>query len=154
MGRKKRMAVATAALVAVGGGAAFAYWSATGTGSATARTTQSAGFKVTSDAATGGPLSPGGPTQTVGFTVTNPGSGVQHLTKVDVKVSADLSAKADSSKPACTAADFTIDEVNFTAGDIASAAAIQGTVLLSMKNLPSNQDNCQGVDVPLVITAG
>src|SRR3712207_6797700 len=114
-GRKKRIIVTTAVLAALGGGAAFAYWSSVGTGSGAAGTGTSVPFTVTSQAATGGPLSPGGPTQTVAFTVTNPGTGVQNLTAVDVAIPADWSV---GTPLPCTAADFTVGTASVTKGAI------------------------------------
>lgn len=84
-GRKKRIIGTTAALVAIGGGAAFAYWSATGTHDTTASAGESANFVVTSKVA-GDPLSPNGPVQVATSTVNNPGSGVQELKSIKVSV--------------------------------------------------------------------
>lgn len=149
-GRKKRIIVTTAVLAALGGGAAFAYWSSVGTGTGAAATGTSVPFTVTSQAATGGPLSPGGPSQTVAFTVTNPGTGVQHLTAVDVAIPSDWSA--GTTLP-CTAADFTVGTATITKGDIQPSANVPGTVTVTMKNLATNQDSCKGVSVPLVFSA-
>lgn len=149
-GRKKRIIVTTAVLATLGGGAAFAYWSSVGTGTGAAAAGTSVPFTVVSQAATGGPLSPGGPSQTVSFTVTNPGSGVQNLTAVDVIIPANWSA--GTTLP-CTAADFTVGTPSITKGDIQPSANVQGTVTVTMKNLATNQDSCKGVTVPLAFSA-
>ncbi|WP_395398580.1 hypothetical protein ACHMXB_12230 [Arthrobacter sp. UC242_113] len=150
-GRKKRIIVTTAVLAAIGGGAAFAYWSATGTGAGEAKAgTESAPFEIVSQAATGGPLSPDGPKQTVAFTVTNPGSGVQYLS--DVKVTVKAGWSVGTTAP-CTAADFVIDEADIVKGSIDPAGTVAGTVKIQMINRAANQDSCKGATVPLVFTA-
>jgi hypothetical protein len=149
-GRKKRIIVTTAVLAAIGGGAAFAYWSATGTGDGEAEAGQSVPFTIASQAATGGPLSPGGPTQTVAFTVTNPGSGVQNLTAVAVTIPGSWSA--GTTLP-CTADDFTVGTASIAKGAINPAGVVSGTVTVTMKNLATNQDSCKGVTVPLAFAA-
>ncbi|MBT2549594.1 hypothetical protein [Arthrobacter sp. ISL-65] len=150
-GRKKRIIVTTAVLAAISGGAAFAYWSATGTGVGEAKTAaDSVPFTFVSQAATGGPLSPGGTQQTVAFAVTNPGTGVQYLADVEVTVDEDWSV--GTTLP-CTAADFTVGPVVVTKGSINAGASVNGTVKVTMNNSATNQDNCKGVTVPLVFSA-
>jgi hypothetical protein len=83
--RKKKIAAATAALI-VGGSGAFAFWSSMGAGTGSVSTGTSTPFTVTAGAAAGGALTPGGPAQTVPFTVTNPGTGSQNLAAVTVTV--------------------------------------------------------------------
>ena len=150
-GRKKRIIVTTAVLAAIGGGAAFAYWSSTGTGEGEATAAaESAPFTVVSQTATGGPLSPGGPTQTVAFTVTNPGSGVQNLTAVAVTIPESWS---EGTTLPCTADDFTVGTASIAKGAINPAGVVSGTVTVTMNNLASTQDNCKGVTVPLAFAA-
>ena len=152
--RKARgIAVVTGvAVVAIGGGMAFAYWTSTGVGTGNAVTGSSSNFTVTSVAAVGDPLTPGGTTQSVGFTVANPGSGSQSLSNVVVTV-----ANADGSDwvavPGCSAADFTIGVPAVVFGEIAGGANVPGTVTVAMNNLPSDQDACKGVTAPLYFVA-
>ncbi len=145
--------VATAALGLATAGGAYAYWTTTGTGSGTATTGTSSAFQVATDAATGGPLTPGGPSQTVGIHVTNTNSGVQHLTSVDVSV-ANRDGSAWTAVPGCSAADYTVGTPSFKAGDIAAGATSDGTVTVTMNNLGTNQDACKSVTVPLYVAAG
>jgi hypothetical protein len=133
-------------------GVAYAYWSTTGTGSGSATTGTSSVFAVTSDAATGGLLTPGGPTDTVAFHVKNNNSGVQRLTAVAVTV-ANSDGTEWTAAPGCSAADYTVGTPSFTAGDIAAGATKDGTVTISMNNLGTSQDGCKGVTVPLYIAA-
>ncbi|MDF2442130.1 MAG: hypothetical protein JWR01_333 [Subtercola sp.] len=152
--RKKRViAIVTAAvLVLGGGGAAFAYWTSTGIGNGTTTTGTSVAFAVAQTTIAGGPLTPGGPQETVSFTVTNPGTGSQRLNAVAVTiVNTDASpfSVTVAGAPACTAADYTIGAVTVAAGDIAPSGVVTGTVVVTMNNLTTNQDSCKLAVVPL-----
>ena len=150
--KKSKAIVATAAITVATVGGAYAYWTTTGTTSGSATTGTSSAFVVTTDAATGGPLTPGGPTQTVAFHVQNNNSGVQRLSNVAVTVATSTGA-AWTAVPGCSAADYTIGTPSFTAGDIASGATKDGTVTITMNNLSTNQDACKSVTVPLYVSA-
>src|SRR5437899_12756383 len=119
-GRKTKLAIAALALIAVGvgGGMAYAYWSSTGTGSGSATTGTSTNFTIASSTATGGPLTPGGPSESVAFTVTNPSTGHQKLTSVVVTV-ANSDGTAWTSVSGCSNADYTIGSPAITYGDLA-----------------------------------
>ncbi|WP_424186964.1 hypothetical protein ACOBQX_03780 [Actinokineospora sp. G85] len=151
---KKRVVVvgAVAGALVLGGGLAYAYWSSTGTGSGSATTGTSTAFVVTTAAATGGPLSPGGPSQTVPFTVTNPGTGSQNLTSVVVTV-ANADGTPWTAVAGCSAADYTVGTPAVTYGEIAPGGNAGGTVTITMNNLPSNQDGCKDAVVPLRVVA-
>jgi hypothetical protein len=152
--RKRRgvALVAAVALVAVGGGLAYAYWTGTGSGVGTATTGASTTLTVTSDPPLGAPLIPGGASQTVDFEVTNPGTVSQYLTSVVATV-----ANADGSpwiaKPGCSAADYAVGAPTFNLGEIPSLAGVDGTVTITMNDLGTDQDACQGVTVPLYFVA-
>jgi len=151
--RNKRISVAAVAtLIAVGGGLAYAYWSSTGTGSGSATTGTSAGFTVASSAATGGPMTPGGPSETVAFTVTNPSTGSQLLSSVIVSVAGPTGA-AWTTVPGCSYLDYTVGTPVITYGQIAAAGVASGTVTVTMNNLDSNQDACKLAVVPLYFVA-
>jgi hypothetical protein len=152
MTKKTKSLVAAGILVVATAGGAYAYWSTTGNGSGSGSTGTTSAFVVTTDAATGSPLTPGGPTQTVAFHVQNTNSGVQHLSAVSVTVATSTGA-AWTSAPGCSAADFTVGTPSFTAADVAAGATADGTVTLTMKNLGSNQDGCKNVTVPLYVSA-
>jgi hypothetical protein len=150
--KKARAVLAAAVITVVTAGGAYAYWSSVGNGSGSASTGTSSPFVVTTDAATGGPLTPAGPTQTVAFHVQNTNSGVQHLSNVTVTVATSTGA-AWTAVAGCSAADFTVGTPAFTAGDIASGATKDGTVTITMNNLSSNQDACKSITVPLYVAA-
>lgn len=163
------------AFVVAGGGAAYAYWSSTGTGSGSATVGSATNFTVgqlASPAPTGGPLYPdasigvtGGHVQTNSYKVTNPGSGSENLNKVVISVAKSdgtaWSSQTDSTKPACTASDFSVggQAVNTPwtdtslAGDYTAGSSQTGTVTVELIDNGHNQDNCQGVTVPLYFSA-
>lgn len=150
-GRKKRIIGTTVALVAIGGGAAFAYWTATGTGSASTKAGDSANFTISSTV-TGEALSPGGPEQLVSFVVTNPGTGAQKVQSVKVTV-ADSNGNPWTAVEGCTAADFLVDNLDFTPTELAAGGSVTGTVTLQMLNSDANQDGCKNASVPLYFEA-
>jgi hypothetical protein len=150
--KKSVAVVAAAGIILAGASVAYAYWTSTGHGTGSATTGTSTDFTVASTAATGGPLTPGGPTETVAFTVTNPGTGSQNLSSVVVTVA--TSTGADWTAVAgCSAADYTIGTPTFTAGEITTLATVSGTVTITMNDLGSPQDGCKNATVPLYIVA-
>ena len=150
--KKSKAAVIAGVITLATAGGAYAYWSSLGNATGAATTGTSSAFVVTTDTASGGPLTPGGPTQTVAFHVQNANSGVQRLTSVAVTVAASGGA-AWTAVPGCSAADYTVGTPTFTAGDIASGSSTDGTVTITMKNLSTNQDACKNVSVPLYFSA-
>ena len=150
---KRSIVIVVAAVLGLGlAGVAVAYWTSTGTGDGTATTGTADGFDVTTDAPVG-ELAPGGPDQTVAFTVSNPGTKAQYLTSVTVTI-----AEADGTPwvPAgnCLAADYhaTVTTPAPT-GDIAAQGSVAGVITVELDNTPVNQDDCQGQDVPLHLVA-
>ena len=152
--RKTLIAVGAGAAIAVAGsGIALAYWSSTGTGSGSATTGTSSAFVVTTGAASGGPLTPGGPGQTVAVHVKNANSGHQQLGTVHVVV-ANSDGSTWTAVPGCSAADYTVTDPSFAAQDLASGATFDTSAQIVMNNLASNQDGCKNVTVPLYVSAG
>jgi len=130
--------VATLAL----GGIAFAYFSTTGAGDATATVGTSEALVIHGSAAD---LLYPGTSSTVSFTVDNGSAGHQRVAKIHlVSVSTDL-AHAD-----CVVADFTMSDVtanqDFAHGD---GQAVTETGTLSMANTAVSQDACK--DAPLTL---
>ncbi|HVE26318.1 MAG TPA: hypothetical protein VNC22_12980 [Sporichthya sp.] len=155
--KKSKLFLATAVILALGGGSAFAYWSSGGSGTGAGSTGTSTAFTVTSTAAVGAALIPGVGTQTVGFTVTNPSTaGHQILNAVTVAV-----ANADGTTwvpiapyVGCSSADYTVTVTTPPAfADMAPGASTTGTATLSMNNLATLQDFCKNAPVPLYFLA-
>lgn len=151
-GRKKRIIVTTAVLAALGGGAAVAYWSSLGTGDGSATAGSDTEFTITSTTnATNGALSPGGPTQTINFSVKNTGSGSQYLTAVTPTVADEDGVTWDTGS--CSAADFAFSEYTLTPGQVAAGATVSGSVKIQMINRNANQDGCKDATVPVHFAA-
>jgi hypothetical protein len=144
--------VAAVTVLAVGGGLAYAYWSSTGTGTGTGTTGTSTNFTVATSAPTGGPMTPGGPSESVAFTVTNPGSGSQNLSSVVVTV-AGAGGAAWTAVAGCSSADYTVGTPAVTYGQIAAGANVAGTVTITMNDLATNQDGCKLATVPMYFVA-
>jgi hypothetical protein len=150
---KKRITIGVIALLTVAGaGAAFAYWTATGSGTGEATTGESVAFEITSETAVG-TIAPGNAGQTVDFTVTNPGEGSQYLTAVTVALET-AAGVAWVPTGDCSIADYvaTISTAP-AAGQIAAGAAVTGTATVTLTNTAENQDDCQGQTVPLYFEA-
>ena len=172
---KKRLALVLApiAVLAVAG-AAFAYFSSTGTGSGSATVGTSNGFTISETGTSGATtLYPdasigvtGGYVQTHSFSVTNAGKGSQNLATFKVSVansngSTWSSSLVDPTKTACTASDFSVggqpvgtaDEISSLEADYTGGQVKSSSVTIEMVDDHANQDNCQGVTVPLYYSA-
>ena len=144
--KKKYLAAGVAVAVIASGGVAFAYWTSNGSGTGTATTGTSTAWDVQVDEVDLDNLTPGGPTNTVPFSVQNDNSGVQNLQATTASV-------VDTSDPGCTAADFDVSATTIAYGDVASGATVNGTFTIQMKNTALNQDDCKGVTVNLKVDA-
>lgn len=153
--RKKRLtlvAILTTVLVLSGGTAAFAYWTAQGTGAGNATAGTTVAFTVAGTTPSGTSLSPGS-SQTVTFTVHNPGAGPQRLSNVVVTV-ASAGGAAWTAVAGCSSADYTVGTPTIVYSDIAGSGDRVGTVVITMVNNPSaSQDGCKNASVPLYFVA-
>lgn len=148
---KKTAAVAVVvAVVAIGGaGGAYAYWTTSGSGSATAAAGTDAGFTITQVGSVSG-LVPG-VAQTVDFKVNNTAGFAQYLTGVTASVSD--ATTGNGSGPACSAADYVVDQISIAAGQLAAGQSQTGTAKVKLVNSSANQDNCKGQTVTLAFTS-
>ena len=148
-------AVGTVAAISIST-AAFAYWTSSGSGTGSATAGTSSAWNVTSDTASGNPLTPGGPVDSIAYHVKNDNSGVQHLNQVSISVSS-------TSNSGCTADDFSVggelpgvahvDTDADLIGDILSGATHDSSVTVQMVNGSGNQNACKGVTVHLAFAA-
>jgi len=169
---KKRVAfLAVLAVAAIGAVAGYAYFTASGTGTGSATVGSSTPWAVGQAGSTGGSLYPdasigGANVQTKTYHVKNNGSGNQHLAQVAISVANNDGsawfAQADNTKPACTKNDFSVGAaaVGSTYTDTSLAGTFTpgqdkttGSVTVEMIDNGANQDNCQGVTVPLYFSA-
>jgi hypothetical protein len=171
--KKGLVLLATLVVAAAAAVGAYAYFSSTGTGTGSATVGSSTAFVVTETAQSGGPLYPDGSigtgaghnVQTNTYTVNNPSAGKQNLNQVVIKIAnangSAWSSQTNALKPACTASDFSVGGQavgsawtdTSLAADLTAGQTVTGHVTVEMIDDGANQDNCQGVTVPLYYSA-
>ena len=158
---RKTLVVSTAAVLLLGGGAAYAYWTTTGSGTGTAVVGTSLPIIIHGEALT--PLTLDGATSAVTFTADNPSTGTQRVTTVSlVSVAAFSDPGRTVAIPTGTGAG-NCDVTKFTMPDVSQdqdlLAAASGTALtndgiLSLANDPAyNQDACKNAYLTLNLTS-
>lgn len=142
--RKHLMGVIAAGIVLAGAGGVYAYWTQSGSGSATGTTGTTGTVTLSGSFAPG--LYPGG-TRPVSFTAGNSGtSAVQVGTLHLVSVSAPTG---------CVVADFTMPDVaeNHSVPAGATAEPLPNNGTLSMANTAANQDACKSAQIVLTLSS-
>ena len=155
--KKVAAGIAGTAIAVAGSGIAFAYWTAGGSGSGSAGAGNVNGITVnltTSPTA----LYPGQDAQTISGDFTNGNSGPVYVHQVTVTIAntggATWSSQSDSTKPACTASDFSITQPAATNAEVASGSNVGSwSGKLQLVDGAGNQDNCKGVTVPLQLSS-
>lgn len=149
--RRKRVVVAAAVLAigllaAIGG---YAFWSLSGSGSATADVGTTSDGAVTLAATIPAGIFPGG-TRSVTYRATNTNSTDVHIGTVTV-----TGISADASHPGCTTADFavapTVQNVTVAAG--ATNVALPTAGSLTYANTAVAQDACKGATLTLTLAS-
>jgi hypothetical protein len=172
--KKSKKILGGAAIVGlVGSGAAYAYWTTTGSGSATATTAAGLPALTTTQNGTVTAMAPGGAVQDVNFTINNSAATNQYATTVAmtfvnatyVGVGASsavgttwLNHPAGGPAPGCTVADFTLTQP--VAGVDVPPAGLAFTQIttpqksgrIAMNNRVTNQDDCKGTTIALAFT--
>ena len=151
-GKKKIIVGAVAAaVIASGAGAAYAYWTSSGSGDGTASTGTSTTTSVHQVSAPSN-MAPGVAPAAITFNVTN-NSATQaaQVSNVVISIASITGGGTDSSKPACTASDYTLTQPTWTPVELAAGAtsANNATATLGFNDTGANQDNCQGATVNL-----
>jgi hypothetical protein len=139
---------AVTALAVVGAGAAFAYWTSSGTSTGEAAAGTTASVTIAQDVTppiTG--LYPGGPAQDVAIDITNPNDAAVTLANLTTTVTG-------TSNAGCTAADFQVTDA-WTTTAIAGGATVNypAVATIAMLNTGSDQDACKGVTIDLAFSA-
>jgi hypothetical protein len=150
--KKRAVVVGVAACCLALAAGAFAYFSTTGSGTATA--TVGSSSAVTLHGTVSGSLYPGA-TSTVTFTVDNPSSGTQRVGTITLtKVQPDASHSTCSTTITGENPDFTMAAVavnkNYGPGN---AQAVTPTGTLKMNETGVNQDACQGATLTLTLAS-
>ena len=125
------------------GGIAFAYFTANGSGTGSASVGSASAITISATAPAA--LYPAGPARDVTITVTNPGSGSQHVGTVSL-------GSVDASNASCVTSAFTMPAVTVNTTLAAGASTVvHGS--LSMADNGSNQNDCQGASLTLNLTS-
>ena len=148
MRRSRKLVVALGATLTtfVVAGAAYAYFTTTGAGTATGTTGTSTVLVIHGTAATS--LYPG-TSSSVAFTVDNASTGHQYVNTIHLD-----SVTTDASHSACVVADFSMSDVS-AAQDVANGngIAITATGTLTMANTAVSQDACKSAPLTLHLSS-
>jgi hypothetical protein len=156
--RTKRRFVAgavAAVIVLAGGGAALAYWTSNGSGNGQARAGTTAAVSV-NDESTTVALRPGGPSQALVGSFSNPGDGPVFITSVTASVERVTKA-ANAPAGTCDTSDYEITQATMPVNAEVGVGAREGSwsgASLSFVNKPTiDQDACKGATVTVSYVA-
>ena len=156
---KKGLVFGASAGVALGlTGAALAYWTSSGSGSGTAGTAGAPSTITVNQTATvptnlyPGPVGSGVPLSGTFTNTTNPAS--VYVASVTASIDT-FSFQSNAGDPPCTQADYSITGTSNTPGEIAHGTNVGSWsgLTLTLVDTATNQDNCQGVTVPITYAA-
>ena len=142
---KKRIAavVLSGAIILGTAGIAAAYFTASGSGVGSGATGSATALTITQTNVVAG-LLPGGPAQTIDYSVTNNTAGVQNVGPVTVTVTAVTNGSLVGPE-ACATSMYTTT-LGTAPGTIAAGGTKTGTATISMTDDGNNQDNCQAAN--------
>jgi hypothetical protein len=146
--KKKVVTLVAAALLVGGASAAYAYWTAGGTGDGSATTGTSSAITVNQTSPING-LSPGSGPQSLSGDFDNSNSGAVFVTSVSVTVSSTDSA-------GCGPTDYTIGGAAVVGAQVPSGVGVGSWsgLTIQFNNKPGvNQDACKGAVVALAYTS-
>lgn len=148
---RRRATVVAGLVLAVGaGGAAYAYWTAGGSGSGTAATGTNVPLTAV-QTSTISSMGPGDAPQTLSGTFLNPNSGPVYVTSVTVSI-ASVTKAGGAPAGTCDATDYTLANAVMAVNAEASAddTTTWGGATIQFNNKPAaNQDACKGATVNL-----
>src|SRR4051794_26060108 len=125
--------------------AAYAYWTAGGSGSGSAATGTTVPITVNQTGSVTG-LYPGATPTALSGTFTNTNSGAVHVSTVTAAVHT-FSSQTDLTKPACTQADFAIGGSSSPNTDVPAGTGVGAWsgLTIQLVNSATNQDNCKSL---------
>ena len=153
---KKSAAIMIAALaVIVGGGAAYAYWTAGGSGTGSATTSASTSNVTVVQTSTVTAMQPGDSAQTLSGNFNNPNSGPAYVATVTAAIGSVTKA-GGAPAGTCDSTDYTLANAAMTVDAEIPAGSAQGawtgaTVKFNNK-AGVNQNACKGATVNLTYT--
>ena len=146
----KKTLVVSAALMLMGtGGVAFAYWTNSGSGTGTATTGTNTAVVVNQTSSITG-LYPGQSAQTLAGNFDNPNAGATYVTAV---TATGYTIDGTHATAGCTVAqgNYTLGGTSNTPGSVPSGSAVGAWsgLTITMNNLGTNQDACNGAIVTI-----
>jgi len=152
---KKTTAIMIAAVtVLAGGGAAFAYWTAGGTGTGSGATAASTSAVTAVQTSTVTAMQPGDTAQTLAGNFTNPNTGPVRVATVTAAIGTVTKA-GGAVAGTCDATDYTLANAVMTVNaDIAPGPAngVWTGATIKFNNKVTSQDQCKGATVNLAYT--
>ncbi len=152
---KKSMAIVlSAAIVLAGGGAAYAYWTAGGSGTGTAATAAATTGVTVVQTSTVSAMKPGDTAQTLAGNFTNTNGGPVYVTSVTASI-ASVTKAGGAVAGTCDATDYTLANAVMTVGAEVPNGTAQGAwtgATVKFNNKATNQDQCKGATVNLAYT--
>jgi hypothetical protein len=148
--RKRKTALVTLALMLVGAGGAFAYWTVGGSGTGTATTGTVADITVVQTSTVSG-MAPGDSAQTLSGNFDNPNTGPVYVATVTASISSVTDASGDP-VVGCDKTDYTLANAAMTVAAEIPAGTAQGAwtgATIKFNNKATNQDACKGATVNL-----
>jgi hypothetical protein len=148
--RAKIVVAASAVLVTIGGGVAFAYWSSSGSGSGTAATTTGASDLAITQASAPGDLAPGVAPEAISGTIKN--NGTSNAFVHNLVVSIGSVTQAAGATGTCDATDYILTGGTVAIGqDLTPGQTVtfNSPTLAFNDKTSANQDGCKGATVDL-----
>ena len=154
--KKKKIAILVTALVVLIGGAAFAYWTAGGSGTGTAETGSNVPITVV-QTSTISAMGPGDTAQDLSGNFTNTNSGPVYVGTVTASISSVTKA-VNAPAGTCAAGDYTLANpimtVNAEVPGGTSQGSWSGATIKFNNKAAVNQDACKGATVNLAYAIG
>jgi hypothetical protein len=152
---KKTTAIMIAAVtILAGGGAAFAYWTAGGTGTGTGATSSGTTGVTAVQTSTVTAMQPGDTAQTLAGNFNNPNTNPVYVTSVTASI-ASVTKAGGAPAGTCDATDYTLATPVMTVGAEVAAGNGKGAwtgASIKFNNKVTNQDACKGATVNLLYT--
>ncbi len=150
--KKAKLTAGTAAMVLIGGGAAFAYWTGGGSGTGAATTANDAAGLTAVQTSTVTGMRPGDTAQALSGNFNNPNSSPAYVSTVTVSIASVTPVGAGT----CDATDYTLAGATMTVNAEVPTGTAKGTwsgATIKFNNKPAvNQDGCKGATVNLSYT--
>jgi len=148
---KKRSAVLAVVGVLAIAGAAFAYWTSSGSGTGSASAAGSTQALTVNQTTTLSAMYPGDSPQTIAGDFSNPNGGPIHVGTVTASI-ASVAKAVGAPTGTCDATDFTLSSAAMTVNADVPAGTHQGSftgATIQFNNKNTNQDACKGATVNL-----